>query len=264
MEYLWLCLAAAAAGAVNAVAGGGTLLTFPTLAGVLARSPVALVVENAASFANGTSTVALFPGSLASVWGYRRQLAACKHWLVWLTPPSVLGGAYSGQPGSSKKSSWRASSYLILLAAILFRLQQPTMQQCRLKHHGYLAQTVGPNADRHRHRAVLHRRLRRLLRRRHRHPHAQLPVFPRPRRYPSDQRPEIVSGLCSEHCRRHPVRRARPGGMALRPGDGRRRDPRRLPGRPAVAALAPRLGESDGSSLPSASGWQRIISRSGD
>src|SRR5438132_11218662 len=81
MEYLWLCLSAIAAGAVNAVAGGGTLLTYPALESVIA-----------AHLANATSTVALFPGSFASVWGYRRQLPACKQWLFWLTGPSLLGG----------------------------------------------------------------------------------------------------------------------------------------------------------------------------
>ncbi|MSQ93955.1 MAG: sulfite exporter TauE/SafE family protein [Gemmataceae bacterium] len=114
MEYFWLCLSAVAAGAVNAVAGGGTLLTFPALTSVVP-----------AHIANGTSTVALFPGSFASVWGYRKQMAACKRWLVWLTPPSVLGGAL----GASlvEAASFRVViPYLILLAAVLFLLQ-PTI-----------------------------------------------------------------------------------------------------------------------------------------
>src|SRR5947209_5460580 len=89
MDYFWLCLSAVAAGAVNAVAGGGTLLTFPALESVLSAAHFA----KPASVANGTSTVALFPGSFASVWGYRRQVLACKRWLIWLTPPSVVGGA---------------------------------------------------------------------------------------------------------------------------------------------------------------------------
>jgi uncharacterized protein len=121
MEYLWLGLAAVAAGMVNAVAGGGTLLTFPTLAGVLTASSYA----NPASLANGTSTVALFPGSLASVWGYSRQLHACKHWLIWLTPPSVLGGGLGAC--LVEENSFKALiPYLILLAAVLFLLQ-PTI-----------------------------------------------------------------------------------------------------------------------------------------
>src|SRR6266850_7158741 len=120
MDYLWLCLSAVAAGAVNAVAGGGTLLTFPTLTGVLAGNYI-----NAASLANGTSTVALFPGSFASVWGYRRQMAACRRWLIWLTPPSILGGAL-GALLVEEESFRLLIPWLILLAAILF-LMQPTI-----------------------------------------------------------------------------------------------------------------------------------------
>jgi uncharacterized membrane protein YfcA len=127
MEYLWLCLSAVAAGAVNAVAGGGTLLTFPTLAGVLAAHHFA----EAASLANGTSTVALFPGSIASVWGYRKQMHACKRWLVWLTPPSVVGGAL-GALLVQEESFKLVIPWLILLAAILFLLQ-PTIARL-LKH----------------------------------------------------------------------------------------------------------------------------------
>ena len=52
------------AGAVNSIAGGGTLLTFPALLG-LGIPAVA---------ANATSTVALWPGSIGSMWGYRREL----------------------------------------------------------------------------------------------------------------------------------------------------------------------------------------------
>ena len=114
MEYFWLCLAAVAAGAVNAIAGGGTLLTFPTLTSFV---PVHI--------ANGTSTVALFPGSFASVWGYRGQMPACRRWLVWLTPPSILGGALGASLGEA--ASFRlVIPYLILSAAVLFLLQ-PTI-----------------------------------------------------------------------------------------------------------------------------------------
>lgn len=57
------------------------MLTFPSLLTVL--SPVA---------ANATSTFALFPGSLASGWGYRKELAECGGHLLRLLPPSFLGG----------------------------------------------------------------------------------------------------------------------------------------------------------------------------
>src|SRR6266542_3235182 len=110
MEYFWLCLSALAAGVVNAIAGGGTLLTYPALTAVVA-----------AEIANATSTAALFPGSIATVWGYRRQLPACKRWLVWLTPPSLVGGFLGAYlVGDSFR---HVIPYLILLAAFLFLLQ---------------------------------------------------------------------------------------------------------------------------------------------
>ena len=59
-----LAAAATGAGVVNAIAGGGTLLTFPALLAI-GVSPVA---------ANATNTVALWPGQLSGAWAYRRHL----------------------------------------------------------------------------------------------------------------------------------------------------------------------------------------------
>jgi uncharacterized membrane protein YfcA len=69
------------AGAVNAVAGGGTLLTYPALlaAGI---SPV---------HANATSTLSLLQGQLAAVWGFRRQLKGDVRLAAWLSLPSLIG-----------------------------------------------------------------------------------------------------------------------------------------------------------------------------
>ena len=58
--------AACVAGAINSVAGGGTLLTVPTL----------IWLGIPAINANATSTVALWPGSLSGAWGFRRELLA--------------------------------------------------------------------------------------------------------------------------------------------------------------------------------------------
>ncbi len=83
LHVLLLFGAALAAGAINSVAGGGTLLTFPALLAV-GIAPVA---------ANATSTVALVPGSLSAFWGYRSALPTDRRSLVWLGLPSVAGGA---------------------------------------------------------------------------------------------------------------------------------------------------------------------------
>ncbi len=106
MALLYLCLAAFAAGAVNSVAGGGTLLTFPTLIWVLGGSPTAAVIANA------TSTVALLPGSIGSMWGYRREFVGTAKWVRWLLIPSFLGGTIG-------------SCLLIVLPAEWFRLLIP-------------------------------------------------------------------------------------------------------------------------------------------
>jgi uncharacterized protein len=74
--------AAALAGMINAVAGGGTLVSFPA-AIAAGLSPLA---------ANATNTVALTPAALAAAWGYRRELARDRRVLRLLVLPSLLGG----------------------------------------------------------------------------------------------------------------------------------------------------------------------------
>jgi hypothetical protein len=86
LQYGLLCAAAAAAGAINSVAGGGTLLTFPVLCAFLAGRPDASVMANA------TSTTALFPGSLAGMWAYRKEFKESGKWPWILVLPSVAGG----------------------------------------------------------------------------------------------------------------------------------------------------------------------------
>lgn len=82
LSWTLLLCAAFLAGAVNSVAGGGTLLTFPTLlsAGI---SPI---------MANATSTVALVPGSLGAFFGYGDERKAAQQELLTLGLPSVVGG----------------------------------------------------------------------------------------------------------------------------------------------------------------------------
>lgn len=73
---------AAVAGVINAVAGGGTLVSFPA-AIAAGLSPLA---------ANATNAVALTPASLAAAWAYRRELARDRRVLKVLLLPSFLGG----------------------------------------------------------------------------------------------------------------------------------------------------------------------------
>jgi uncharacterized protein len=119
-DYLWLCLSALLAGGINALAGGGTLLTFPALESVLAAAHG----SRAAVLANGTSTVALVVGSYGSAWGFRRETAELRHMLAWLIPPSVVGGVIGAWLLVQFPEQFRALvPWLILTATLLFTLQ---------------------------------------------------------------------------------------------------------------------------------------------
>jgi uncharacterized membrane protein YfcA len=116
--------AAFAAGAINSIAGGGTLVTFPTLVWLG-------VAENVA---NATSTAALWPGSLGSAWGYRRELQQIDRRLFALVIPSVAGGLAGAvllqlTPNDTFK---RLVPILILFATLLFMAQEPLQRRFNL------------------------------------------------------------------------------------------------------------------------------------
>ena len=109
------------AGALNAIAGGGTLVTFPAL---LAAGLPPLV-------ANATSSLAQWPGYLASGYAMRRELAASRAVLPGLAVASLAGGVAGGVLASvvSAVLFMRLVPWLILLATLLFwaapRLTRP-------------------------------------------------------------------------------------------------------------------------------------------
>ena len=118
-SYLILCPAGLIAGAINSIAGGGTLLTFPALLWILGGTP------NASIIANATNTVALCPGALSGSWGYRRELRELWSWVRWLAVPSLIGSiAGSWIVVVAPESSFKAMiPWLIGLATVLFILQ---------------------------------------------------------------------------------------------------------------------------------------------
>lgn len=117
LDYLLAALAAIAAGAVNALAGGGTLITFPMLT-FLGVPAVA---------ANVTNTVALCPGyfggTLAQWQDLKMQLK--RLWLV--VPASIIGGVLGGYLLllSGERLFRNLVPYLILLACVLLAIQDP-------------------------------------------------------------------------------------------------------------------------------------------
>ncbi len=124
--WVFLSVSAFFAGVVNAVAGGGTLLTFPALLAVL--SPVQ---------ANATSTFALFPGSLASGWGYRRELVLCRRHLIRLLPPSLAGGLIGSLLVTRLPEKIFASAvpWLLIGASVLLLLQRPLARYLGAQPH---------------------------------------------------------------------------------------------------------------------------------
>jgi len=108
------------AGTINAVAGGGTLLTFPLLLW-LGRDPIV---------ANATNALALWPGSLAGVVALRQEAFAMRHLLRWLLPIGVVGSLMGGVLLLATPSRVFADfvPYLVLAATLLLALQRPLMR----------------------------------------------------------------------------------------------------------------------------------------
>lgn len=115
LEAIGLTIAAFAAGAVNAVAGGGSLISFPAL--VAAGYP--------AKTANVTNTVALWPGYLGGSFGYRELLIPQRRTIAMLSVSSILGAiAGSAILLSTPESAFEAIvPFLILFAALLLSVQ---------------------------------------------------------------------------------------------------------------------------------------------
>ncbi|CAN5231295.1 sulfite exporter TauE/SafE family protein [soil metagenome] len=119
-----LALSAMAAGALNSIAGGGTLLTFPALTAVLIDAA-----------ANATSTIALLPGSLAGAWGYRKEVWSARHFAMLLLVPSLLGGFLGAVlVVENPKAFSKLVPWLILTAAVLFLVQQPLSKWMKVHH----------------------------------------------------------------------------------------------------------------------------------
>jgi uncharacterized membrane protein YfcA len=114
---LWLILAAAGfvAGVINAIAGGGSLVSFPAL----------LLTGMPAVTANATNSLAIWPGSLTSAFAYRRELVAERQKAVILSLPSLLGGLVGSfiLLHTTERLFRAVVPWLVLLACALLALQ---------------------------------------------------------------------------------------------------------------------------------------------
>jgi hypothetical protein len=109
--------AAFVAGAINSVAGGGTLVSFPALIWLGLNSVTA----------NATNTVAIWPGTVGSAWAYRREIRSAETRYLALIVPSLVGGLLGAvllryTPTATFDSM---VPFLILFATLLFMVQEP-------------------------------------------------------------------------------------------------------------------------------------------
>jgi uncharacterized membrane protein YfcA len=116
-------VAAFLAGAINSVAGGGTLVSFPALIWLGLNSVSA----------NATSTVAIWPGTVGSAWGYRRELRDAEPRFRWLIVPSLVGGIAGALLLRFTPPSIfdRLVPFLILFATLLFMAQEPVQRMLK-------------------------------------------------------------------------------------------------------------------------------------
>ena len=116
-DFVLVGLAALAAGAVNALAGGGTLITFPTLT----------AVGIPAIAANITNTVALCPGYLGATFAQSGDLQGQKSRLWLLLPAGAIGGIIGGilLLNTGERVFRALVPFLILLASGLLAVQDP-------------------------------------------------------------------------------------------------------------------------------------------
>src|SRR5208282_947080 len=110
-----------AAGAINSIAGGGTLVSFPTL--------IWLGLDSVT--ANATSTVAIWPGTVGSAWGYRRELRGVQPRFWLMIVPSLIGGITGAilLKWTPTATFDRMVPFLILFATFLFMAQEWVQRQ---------------------------------------------------------------------------------------------------------------------------------------
>jgi uncharacterized membrane protein YfcA len=139
-KSLWLIIAAFLAGVLNAVAGGGSFLSFPALLGT-GIQPVQ---------ANATNTVALWPGQLTSVAAYWEHVV--RH--ARLAVPMCIAGLIGGGAGAvvllitPQRTFMQLIPWLLLVAATIFALSRPVNRWLEnrkaARHHGGIMPEAPP------------------------------------------------------------------------------------------------------------------------
>ena len=132
---LFLFAASMLAGAVNAVAGGGSLLSFPA----------AIAVGLPPIIANATNAVAMVPGSFASAWTYRRHLKGLGKLTALLAVPAVLGALVGAAilRHTSERVFDAVVPWLVAGATLLILAQGPIAKMLRSPPQGTVSPTGG-------------------------------------------------------------------------------------------------------------------------
>ncbi|WP_263350349.1 sulfite exporter TauE/SafE family protein [Acidicapsa acidisoli] len=117
----WVILASFLAGSLNAVAGGGSFLSFPAMLGV-GLGPIQ---------ANATNTVALWPGQLTSIAGYRDEVRKHRSLATKMALSGLLGGSVGAiiLLNTPAQTFLNMVPWLLLFAALIFALSGPIMKQ---------------------------------------------------------------------------------------------------------------------------------------
>ena len=139
VQLITIAAISALGGAVNSVAGGGMLLVFPALVG-LGVPPIV---------ANATGTVALWPGSMGSLWGYRTAMRGAGRWALHLAIPSLIGGLLGAWLLLSTPTA-RFSAlvpWLVLGATVLFVVQRPVSDWLLRRSRAARAMRGGANVQ---------------------------------------------------------------------------------------------------------------------
>lgn len=131
--FFILLVAAFLGGVTNALAGGGTFITFPAL----------LLAGIAPVQANATASLVLLPGSIASAWVYRDTVRATKRRFLLLMSLASLIGSVIGSVLLLSTSNATFSAlvpWLLFVAAFVFTIA-PWIRKFAVKHHG--AESLG-------------------------------------------------------------------------------------------------------------------------
>jgi uncharacterized membrane protein YfcA len=126
LELLAVAAAGAAAGASNSIAGGGSLITFPTMV-ALGLTPLS---------ANVTNTIGVTPGAIGGALGYTDLIREQRHRFLRLLVPMILG-AVAGTVALllTSNEAFEAIVPVLLAASCLLLLFQPRLMP-RISHAG--------------------------------------------------------------------------------------------------------------------------------